>query len=220
MEVILLTDCRNLGGFGSVVKVKDGYARNYLIPNKLAVYATKYQREQFEARKESILSENNKKRDQYATVAKKIGGASVTLIKQSGEDGRLFGSVTKKDIVNALSSHAADIDKNFVNLTDPIKYVGVYIIEIAFYDYASAKIMLTVARSDSEAAQLLSEYHAEQERKKKESEEMHIRKSLDKSSDASAQEAAANDNDSSDEADVQGSDDDDIDSQEEESDDQ
>ena len=216
MEVILLTDCRNLGGFGSVVKVKDGYARNYLIPNKLAVYATKYQREQFEARKELILSENNKKRDLYATVAKKIGGASVTLIKQSGEDGRLFGSVTKKDIVKALSSHAADIDKNFVNLTDAIKYVGVYIVEIAFYDYASAKIMLTVARSDSEAAQLLSEYHAEQERKKKESEEMRIKKSLDQPREDSTQELASND--SADDADAQSAED--ADSQEEGSDDQ
>jgi len=152
MQVILLEQIRRLGNTGDVVKVKDGFARNYLIPSNKAIRATKDNISYFESKKSEIEKENKKKLDEALKLSGKISGAVVSVVRQAGEDGRLFGSVSAADISNALIEQKKEsIDRKQVVLQNPIKYIGVHEIELSLYADATATVHVNVARSASEA---------------------------------------------------------------------
>jgi large subunit ribosomal protein L9 len=147
MEVILLEPVRKVGNVGDVVIVKNGYARNYLIPAKKALRSTKDNLAFFESKKAEIEKENQNKTTEAEKIVKAIDGTFVTLITQAGEDGRLYGSVTPLDISRPLEN----IDRKQIALSAPIKYIGVYDVEVRLIGDISATIKVNVARTESEA---------------------------------------------------------------------
>lgn len=151
MEVILLEPVKKLGNIGQKVRVRDGFARNFLIPTKKAIRATAANLKLFEARKAEIEKENAKKTAEAEKVAKKAEAAIVTIIRQAGEDGRLYGSVTAKDIADALNAAGHKIDRQQVVLNTPIKYIGVYTTELHLHGEVAVNVHPNVARSDDEA---------------------------------------------------------------------
>jgi len=152
MQVILLEQMRKLGNAGELVEVKGGYARNYLIPNKKALRATKDNVSYFESKKAEIEKENKKKLDEATAIAKKIEGAIVALVRQAGEDGRLYGSVNAADIAKtATETTKQEIDRKQITLHNPIKYIGVHSIEISLFGTVVAHVNVNIARTADEA---------------------------------------------------------------------
>ena len=148
MKVILKEDVQNLGQQGDVVEVKAGYARNYLMPQKLAILFTKQQKNSFE---EALRVEKRKlerEKDQLESVLKQIESLSLSLKMQSEEDNKLFGSVTKLDIVKLLEENGITIDKKYVDLSSPIKTLGEHKINIVFTKEMFGSFMLTVEKED------------------------------------------------------------------------
>ena len=152
MQVILLENINRLGKIGEVVRVRDGYARNFLIPRKIAVRATKENLVFFENRRAEIEAQNLQKKQEAQAVLEVINGASVTLVRQAGEDGRLYGSVTSKDIATAItdkSGHA--ISYTVVILNNKFKEIGIYPITLQLHAEVVATINLNIARNEEEA---------------------------------------------------------------------
>jgi large subunit ribosomal protein L9 len=154
MEVILLESVRKLGTVGAKVKVKDGYGRNYLIPRNKALRATKQNLAIFEQSKAEIESGNSAKRDEARTYAVNLDNIMISLIKQAGEDGRLFGSVTARDIVNALNNQGLKIERNMVVLDNPIKNTGIHKITISLHPEVNVNVQVNVARTEAEASEV------------------------------------------------------------------
>ena len=146
MIVILLKDVKGLGKTGEVVKVSDGYARNMLIPKGAATEATEGNVRNLEKQK-AIQTENKKKELAEANaLADRIKELTVVIKTKSGEGGKLFGSITSKDIADALSSqHKIDIDKRKFILENPIKHIGTFSVEIKIYPEVTAKLNVTVS---------------------------------------------------------------------------
>lgn len=151
MEVILLEPVKKLGNIGQKVRVRDGFARNFLIPTKKAIRATAANLKLFEARKAEIEKENAKKTAEAEKVAKKAEAAIVTIVRQAGEDGRLYGSVTAKDIADALNAAGHKIERQQVVLNTPIKYIGIYTTELHLHGEVAVNVHPNVARSEDEA---------------------------------------------------------------------
>ena len=151
MEIILLERVEKLGQMGDIVTVKDGYARNYLLPQKKALRANAANRTQFEARRKEIEAKNLVARTEAESVAKRLGGKSVVLLRQAGETGQLYGSVTTRDITEALGEQGIKIDRGQVNLSRPIKEVGTHEVSIKLHPEVDATITANVARSNEEA---------------------------------------------------------------------
>jgi len=151
MEVILLERVEKLGAIGDVVKVKDGFARNYLLPRKKALRANEANRKVFEANRERIVAENASRRGEAETEAKSIDGTSVTLIRQASNTGQLYGSVSARDIVDALGADGAKVTKSQVILDRPIKAIGVHEVKVALHPEVSVTVKVNVARSPEEA---------------------------------------------------------------------
>lgn len=152
MQIILLENVNQLGKIGEVVKVRDGYARNFLIPRKIAVRATKENLAFFENRRSEIEAQNLQKKQEAQVVLEAINGASVTLVRQAGEDGRLYGSVTAKDIVGALASKSGHtVSYTAVVLNNKFKEIGIYPITIQLHAEVIATINLNIARNEEEA---------------------------------------------------------------------
>ncbi|WP_448657642.1 50S ribosomal protein L9 [Sphingomonas sp. CJ99] len=151
MDVILLERVEKLGAIGDVVKVKDGFARNYLLPNKKALRANEANRKVFEANRERIEAENAARRSEAQKDAGKVDGASVTLIRQASNVGQLYGSVAVRDLVEALEAEGHKVAKNQVVLDKPIKAIGVYDVKVALHPEVSVTIKVNVARSPEEA---------------------------------------------------------------------
>lgn len=152
MEVILIEPVRKLGNVGDVVKVKNGFARNYLIPTNKALRSTKENVALFEAKKAEFEKKNKENQSAAEKAAKAIEGKFVALTRQAGEDGRLYGSVTALDIARGLQEAGnKEIEKNQVTLNTPIKYIGVYEIEVHLHTEVIATINVNVARSATEA---------------------------------------------------------------------
>ncbi len=152
MQIILLEPVRKLGAVGDVVKVKNGYARNFLLPNKKALRATEENIAYFEVKKKEIQAANNDKIAIATKVAKKIEKAVVTLVQQAGEDGRLYGSVNAVDISEALTTQVGvEISRKQVVLHAPIKYIGVHTVEVALHGDMVVKVHPNVARSEDDA---------------------------------------------------------------------
>lgn len=152
MEVILLERVSKLGKTGDVVNVKPGFARNFLIPTSKALRATEENKLLFEARRKELEKETLQKIEESKKHVTLIDGKFVTLIRQAGEDGRLFGSVTTRDISTSLNNlYKSELNRSHVIITTPVKYIGIYEIEILLHAEVSTKIFLNVARTEDEA---------------------------------------------------------------------
>ena len=151
MEVILLERVEKLGAIGDVVKVKNGFARNYLLPNKKALRANDANRKLFETNRARIEEENAHKRSDAETASKGVEGKSVKLIRQASNAGHLYGSVSARDIAEALEGVGAHVAKSQVVLDRPIKEIGVHEVKIALHPEVSVTVKVNVARSPEEA---------------------------------------------------------------------
>lgn len=151
MQIILLERIEKLGSIGDVVTVKDGYARNFLLPNKKALRANEANRKVFEANRERIEAENLAKRDEAAKRAESVDGMQVVLIRASSNSGQLYGSVSVRDIADALNADGANVTKAMIILERPIKTLGVFPVRIALHPEVSVSVTVNVARSDDEA---------------------------------------------------------------------
>ena len=148
MKVILKEDVQNLGQQGDVVEVKPGYARNYLMPQKLAILFTKQQKKSIEEAQRVEERKLEREKDQLESVLKQVEDLSLSLKMQSEEDSKLFGSVTKLDIVKLLEENGITIDKKYVDLSSPIKTLGEHKVNIVFTKEMSASFTLIVEKED------------------------------------------------------------------------
>lgn len=153
MEIILLERIEKLGTIGDVVTVKDGYARNYLLPNKKALRANEANRKIFEANRSKIEADNAARRTDAEGHAKNVDGKSVVLIRASSNAGHLYGSVSVRDIVDALNADGADVSKAMIVLERPIKTIGVFDVKVALHPEVAVTVKVNVARSPDEADQ-------------------------------------------------------------------
>jgi len=151
MDVILLERVEKLGAIGDVVKVKDGFARNFLLPRKKALRANEANRKVFEANRERLEAENATRRTEAEKEGKGLEGTSLTLIRQSSNTGQLYGSVAVRDIVEALEADGHKIAKSQVVLDKPIKAIGVHEVKVALHPEVAVTIKVNVARSPEEA---------------------------------------------------------------------
>lgn len=151
MDVILLERVEKLGAIGDVVKVKDGFARNFLLPNKKALRANEANRKVFEANRSKIEADNANRRGEAEKDAKNYEGASVTLIRQASNTGQLYGSVAVRDLVEALEAEGHKVAKSAIVLNKPIKAIGVYTVNVALHPEVSVSVKVNVARSPEEA---------------------------------------------------------------------
>ena len=148
MKVILKEDVQNLGQQGDVVEVKSGYARNYLMPQKLAILFTKQQKKSIEEAQIVEKRKLEREKDQLESVLKKVEDLNLSLKMQSEEDNKLFGSVTKLDIVKLLEENGITIDKKYVDLSSPIKTLGEHKVNIVFTKEMSGSFTLAVEKED------------------------------------------------------------------------
>ena len=148
MKVILKEDVQNLGQQGDVVEVKSGYARNYLMPQKLAILFTKQQKKSIDEAQRVEERKLEREKDQLESVLKQVEELSLSLKMQSEEDSKLFGSVTKLDIVKLLEENGITVDKKYVDLSSPIKTLGEHKVNIMFTKEMSASFTLTVEKED------------------------------------------------------------------------
>ena len=151
MDVILLERVEKLGAIGDVVKVKDGFARNFLLPNKKALRANEANRKVFEANRAKIEADNASRRTDAEKDAKNFEGAAVTLIRQSSNTGQLYGSVAVRDLVEAMEAAGHKVGKSQVVLTKPIKAIGVYEVKVQLHPEVAVTVKVNVARSPEEA---------------------------------------------------------------------
>jgi len=151
MEVILLERVEKLGAIGDVVKVKDGFARNFLLPNKKALRANEANRKVFEANRARIEEDNANRRGDAEKASKGVDGKTVQLIRQASNTGQLYGSVSARDIVEALETEGAQVTKSQVVLDRPIKAIGMYDVKIALHPEVAVTVKVNVARSPEEA---------------------------------------------------------------------
>lgn len=144
MEVILRTDVPKLGKAGDIVKVKDGYARNYLIPKGFAIPANQKNIKALEKERQIILAKAERERKKLMSLAEKLEGLELVIYRRKIEEDRIFGSVTVADIVNALKEKGFEVDKKFIELDQPIKKLGVYEIPVKFSSDKVVTIKLEV----------------------------------------------------------------------------
>jgi large subunit ribosomal protein L9 len=151
MDIILLERIEKLGAIGDVVKVKNGYARNFLLPNGKALRANDSNRKVFEANRERIEADNAKRREVAQKDSKGLEGARIQLIRQASNVGQLYGSVSARDLAEALEAQGHKIAKNQIVLDRPIKSIGMQDVKIALHPEVSVTIHVNVARSPEEA---------------------------------------------------------------------
>ena len=151
MEVILLERVEKLGAIGDVVTVKNGFARNFLLPNKKALRANEANRKLFEAQRSQIEADNESRRTEAEKAAKGVDGKTVQLIRQASNTGQLYGSVSARDIVEALDGQGAKVTKSQVVLDRPIKAIGVHEVKVALHPEVAVTVKVNVARSPEEA---------------------------------------------------------------------
>jgi len=147
VELILLERVEKLGQMGQLVKVKPGYARNYLLPQKKALRATKENLSYFESRRAQLEANNLQRRSEATEIAGKLEGLSVVVIRQAGESGQLYGSVSARDIADAVTQAGFTIEKQQVVLERPIKSLGMHPVKVALHPEVSVTITANVAQS-------------------------------------------------------------------------
>jgi large subunit ribosomal protein L9 len=153
VKVILLQRVARLGNIGDIVNVKPGFARNYLLPKKIALRATNENMKYFEEKREHIEAANAETRAAAQQIADKIKIFSITLIRQASEKGHLYGSVTGRDIAAAIKDTGTDVTPAQINLNTPIKQLGVYDLSVDLHPEVSIPVKLSVAKSEEEAQQ-------------------------------------------------------------------
>ena len=159
MEVILIENIEKLGKVGDVVKVKDGYARNYLIPKKKVLRASKENLKVFEEKKSFIESEENKRKEKSEEIAKKIKGLEILIVRNAAENGQLYGSVTSKDIVKEIFLlNKIEFLNEQINLKKTLKSIGVFEVEISVYTNLKAKILVSVAKTKELGLEQIKEF--------------------------------------------------------------
>ena len=151
MDVILLERVEKLGAIGDVVSVKNGFARNYLLPNKKALRANEANKKVFEANRANIEAENAARRADAEKASKGIDGKTITLIRQASNTGQLYGSVSARDLAEALNEDGAKVAKSQIVLGKPIKTIGLSEVRVALHPEVSVTIKVNVARSPEEA---------------------------------------------------------------------
>jgi large subunit ribosomal protein L9 len=151
MRVILLERVGRYGTIGDECVVKDGYARNYLLPQGKALRATEANRKKFAAERTVIEKRNDERREEAAGIAAGLNGHSVIMIRQAGETGQLYGSVSTRDISGALADDGFSVLKSQIDLTNPIKTVGVHEVALRLHPEVAVSVVINVARSEDEA---------------------------------------------------------------------
>jgi large subunit ribosomal protein L9 len=151
MKVILLERVEKLGTLGDVVKVKDGFARNYLLPRSKALRATSDNLKVFEAQRAELEVRNAKARETAAKAGEKLDGASYVMIRQAGESGQLYGSVSGRDVAEAVNAEGGHIDRASVVLDKPIKTLGVHPVKVRLHAEVTVTVNINIARSQDEA---------------------------------------------------------------------
>jgi large subunit ribosomal protein L9 len=151
MDVILLERINKLGNLGEVVKVKDGYARNFLFPQAKALRATDANRAKFERDRSTLEAKSEERRKAAMGDSGKLEGKSFIILRQAGESGQLYGSVSTRDIAEAASTAGIAVSRNHVLLDTPIKTIGLYTVQIALHPELVIPVTLNVARSQDEA---------------------------------------------------------------------
>jgi large subunit ribosomal protein L9 len=154
MQVILLERVEKLGQMGDEVRVKDGFARNFLLPKKKALRATKANRDYFLAQKAHLEANNLRLRGEAEKVGKKLDGKSFVLIRQAGDRGQLYGSVSPRDVADAMEKAGFKIDRHQVNISQAIKAIGLFTIPVVLHPEVRVNITVNIARSEDEAAAL------------------------------------------------------------------
>ena len=153
MEIILLERVSKLGHMGEVLKVKDGYARNFLLPRGKALRANAANKAKFEAQRTTLEAKNADTRQAAEVEAAKIAGKSFTLIRQAGESGQLYGSVSPRDISDAATAATGvAVHRNHVELVSPIKTIGLYTVDVSIHPEVTVQVTVNVARTAEEAA--------------------------------------------------------------------
>jgi len=151
MKVILLERVERLGGLGDVVNVKDGFARNFLLPRSKALRANSANLKVFEARRGEIETSNARAREAAAKSGQKLDGSSYIMIRQAGESGQLYGSVAARDVVDAVAAEGGKIELAMVVLDKPIKTLGVHAVKVRLHPEVSITVNINIARSQDEA---------------------------------------------------------------------
>ena len=159
MQVILLERIEKLGQMGDVVKVKPGFARNYLLPKKKAMRATDANLKVFDSQRSQLETDNLERRSEAEAVAGKLDGLSIALIRQAGEGGQLYGSVTARDMAQALGKDGVKVERAQVQLDKVIKVLGLHPVRLRLHPEVSVTITVNVARSEEEARAQASEGH-------------------------------------------------------------
>lgn len=151
MKVVLLERVENLGAIGDVVTVKDGFARNFLLPREKALRATSKNLEKFELDRVAIEARNDRNKSDAGTIASKIDGQVYVMIRQAGETGQLYGSVGGRDVVEAIQANGGKVERSQIVLNTPIKSLGLHVVPVRLHAEVSASVTINVARSADEA---------------------------------------------------------------------
>ncbi|MGQ0444444.1 MAG: 50S ribosomal protein L9 [Beijerinckiaceae bacterium] len=151
MEIILLERIAKLGQMGDTVRVKDGYARNFLLPFGKAMRATETNKSRFESQRVQLEARNLESRNEAAAVAEKLTGQVFVIIRQAGETGHLYGSVTPRDLAEAVSAGGFNVTRNQIVMKAPIKSLGLHEVPVHLHPEVEAPITVNVARSPAEA---------------------------------------------------------------------
>ena len=151
MKVILLERVEGWGGLGDVVNVKDGYARNYLLPRSKALRASEANLKVFEGQRADIEARNAKAKDAAAKAGEKLDGSTYVLIRQAGESGQLYGSVSGRDVADAVNAEGGKVERSMVVLDKPIKTLGLHDLKVRLHPEVTVTVTLNIARSQDEA---------------------------------------------------------------------
>ena len=151
MKVVLLERVENLGAIGDVVTVKDGFARNFLLPRDKALRATSKNMEKFELDRVAIEARNERNKADAGTIASKIDGQVYVMIRQAGETGQLYGSVGGRDVMEAIQAEGGKVERSQIVLNTPIKTLGMHVVPVRLHAEVSATVTINVARSADEA---------------------------------------------------------------------
>jgi large subunit ribosomal protein L9 len=154
MEVILLERVGKLGQMGDVVRVKDGYARNFLLPRGKALRATSDNKSKFEGMKVELQTKSNEAKGVAGQLANKVDGKTYVVIRQASETGQLFGSVSPRDIATLVSAEGAEVNRSHVALNAPIKSIGQYKVPLELHPDVEVSVTIIVARSEAEAERI------------------------------------------------------------------
>ena len=159
MNIILLERIEKLGQMGDVVSVRPGYARNYLLPQKKALRATKDNLAYFDSQRGQLEADNLERRDEAESVAKKIEGLCVVMIRQAGDTGQLYGSVSARDMAEAITEAGATVERGQIQLEKTIKVLGLHPVQVRLHPEVVITVTAIVARSPEEAETIAREGH-------------------------------------------------------------